>query len=155
MRPRTPAIGLAVTAAVISLTAAPAHAAPGLVDGNLSAFGYTCTFANATTSDTPPNTLTVDRATVVPHCGGDISVTLANSPTITFDDTAGTASAARIEVSAGALGITCRYRVSDVSVTRDGTTRTYTGGPFAATKVSGSFLCPAATQVDTATFTFH
>ncbi|MFA1546074.1 hypothetical protein [Actinomadura chokoriensis] len=156
MRSRTLFAGLATMAATVALAAAPAHAAtPGLVDGTLSALGYTCTFTNATTSDKPPNTLSVDHTTVVPQCGAGVTVTLAASPTITFNDAAGTASSAQIDVSGSALGMTCKYRVTNVSVTRSGTTRTYTGGPFTATKLSGGFLCPATAQVASASFTFH
>ncbi|GAA3221559.1 hypothetical protein [Actinocorallia longicatena] len=154
MKPRIMLTSLATAVATVGLASAPAHAAPGTVDGALTALGFSCTFT-AATSDTPPSSLTVDRTTVVPTCGGGISLTLANSPTITFDDTAGTASSARIDVIGGALGISCTYRVTNATVTRDGTTRTYTGGPFSASKVSGLFLCPATTTVDTASFTFH
>ncbi|MGI8329790.1 hypothetical protein ACRYCC_07470 [Actinomadura scrupuli] len=156
MRPRTVFAGLATAAATACLMTTPAHAAtPGLVDGTASALGYSCSFANAATSDTPPNTLTVDRATIVPQCGSGVSLSLANSPTISFDDTAGTASSDRIDVSGSALGITCTYRVTNASITRDGTTRAYAGGPFTATKISGTFLCPATTTVDSVAFTFH
>ncbi|GAA3214876.1 hypothetical protein [Actinocorallia longicatena] len=156
MRFRTLFAVMAAAAATGALAAAPAHAAtPGLVDGSLSALGYTCTFANAATSDAPPATLVVNRTTIVPQCAADISLTLANSPTISFNDTAGTASSPRIDVSGSAFGIACTYRVTNASVTRSGTTRTYTGGPFSASKISGSFLCPATTPVDSATFTFH
>ncbi|MFC5744395.1 hypothetical protein [Actinomadura rugatobispora] len=156
MRPATVLAGLAVAVAATGLTAAPAHAAaPGLVDGTLSALGFTCTFANATTSDTPPNTLTIDHTTLSPQCGGGVSMSLASSPTFTFDDIPGTASTPQLDINAGGLGITCSYRVTNVTVTRSGTTRSYTGGPFTATRVSGGFLCPSTTNVETAAFSFH
>lgn len=155
MNPRTLVAGFAIAAATTCLTAATAHAAtPGTVDGTLTALGYSCSFT-AATSDTPPNTLTIDQSTVVPDCGAGVELTLANSPTITFDDTAGTASSAQIDLSGGALGTTCTYRMTDATLTRSGTTRTYSGGPFTATKTAGSSLCPATTSVDTATLAFH
>ncbi|MWA05191.1 hypothetical protein F8568_033475 [Actinomadura sp. LD22] len=155
MRPRMLLAGFGIAAVTAGFTTATAHAAaPGTVDGTLAALGYSCGFT-AATSDTPPNTLTIDQSTVVPDCGGGVQLTLGNSPTFTFDDTAGTASAAEIDLSGGALGITCTYQVSDATLTRSGTTRTYNGGPFTATKTAGSGLCPATTSVDTATFDFH
>ncbi|MFC5747715.1 hypothetical protein [Actinomadura rugatobispora] len=155
MRPASYLVGLSVIAAA-GLMSAPAHAAaPGLVDGTVSAAGATCSWTNATTSNTPPNTLTINHTTISPTCSGGVTVTLSSSPTVTFNDNPpGTASAAQIDVTAN-LGITCGYRVTNVTVNRQGTTRTYTGGPYTATKTSGSFLCPGSATVDSATFTFH
>jgi hypothetical protein len=132
-----------------------AHAAvPGLVDGSITVGSSSCSWTNATTSDVPPNTLTVDHNTVAETCSG-ISVDLANDPTVNFDDAAGTASSPQIDVIGSTLGVECAYRVSNVSVARQGTTRTYTGGPFNAALTSGGFLCPGSQTVDSATFTFH
>lgn len=155
MRPPKLIAGLSIVVAV-SLAGTAAHAAaPGLVDGTIRVGSSGCSWQNATTSDTPPNTLTVDESTVNLICDGDADIDLTNSPTITFDDAAGTATAAQIDVTGTLLGITCGYRVTNATVNRQGETRTYTGGPFTATKTSGSFLCPGSQTVDSATFVFH
>ncbi len=145
--------GLSIVA--LGFAGTPAYAAGGTVDGSITLGSSSCTWTGATTSDTPPNTLTVDHTTVSPTCSGSISANLSNDPTITFDDAAGTASSASIVVSGTILGISCGYTVSNVSIARSGSTRTYTGGPFTANKSSGSILCPATETVDSATFTFH
>lgn len=157
MRPRTLFTGLTVTATAVAacLVTTPAHAAPGLVDGAISALGFGCTFANAVTSNTPPATLTIDRTTLVPQCSSGIGLSLANSPTVGFNDIAGTASSAQIDVNGSGLGVACTYRVANASFTRSGTTRTYNGGPYTASKISGGFLCPGTTTVNPITFTFH
>jgi hypothetical protein len=154
MRPASLLVGLSVIAGV-GLMATPAHAAPGLVDGSVTAIGATCSWTNAVTSDAPPNTLTVDHTTINATCGGGITVSISSSPTVTFDDAAGTATSPSISVTGSGLGMTCGYSVSNVSVARQGTTRTYTGGPYTATKTSGGFLCPGTATVDSATFSFH
>lgn len=155
MKPARLLVGLSIVAAVTVAGTAANAAAPGLLDGSITVGGSTCTWTNATTSDVPPNTLTVDHGTVTVACSGDTDVELTNDPTVSFDDAAGTASSPQIDVSGSMLGINCGYRVSNVSIARDGTTRSYTGGPFTASKISGSFLCPSSQTVDSATFSFH
>src|SRR5438445_13162148 len=133
-------VGIAAVAGSL-LLAAPAFAATGLVDGNITVGGSSCSWTNATTSAVPPNTLTIDHTTVTPSCsGGSITASLTNDPTVTFNDTAGTASAPEVDVNGTELGITCSYKVTNLSVTRSGTTRTYTGGPFTANLSSGGAL---------------
>lgn len=153
MKPASMIVGLSIVA--LGFAGTPAYAAGGHVDGSISVAGSACTWANAVTSDAPPNTLTVDHTTVSPTCAGSITANLSNNPTITFNDAAGTASSASIVVNGTILGISCGYTVSNVSIARQGTTRTYSGGPFTATKSSGSILCPGTETVDSATFTFH
>lgn len=156
MKPARILVSLSIGSIVaLGVGSTAAYAAGGMVDGSLSVAGSTCSWTNATTSDVPPNTLTVDHTTVSPSCDGSISASLTNDPTVTFDDTAGTASSAEIDVAATVAGINCNYSVTNVSVTRQGTTRTYTGGPFTATKTSGGILCPGSETVDSATLTFH
>lgn len=158
MRARSASIlvGLAVGSVVALGSASTAYAATGLVDGSIAVSGSTCTWTNATTSDVPPNTLTVDHTTVNASCDGSITATLTNDPTVTFDDTAGTATADEIDVSGTILGVSCGYTVTNASVSRsDSSSRTYTGGPFTANKSSGGVLCPSSESVSTATFTFH
>ena len=154
MRPASLLVGLSVVAVSFAGTTA-ANAATGLVDGSISVGGSVCSWTNATTSDVPPNTLTVDHTTVSPSCDGSISANLTNDPTVNFNDAAGTASSPEIDVSGAIAGISCSYKVTNVSVTRQGTTRTYSGGPYSATKSGGSFLCPGSETVDSATLTFH
>jgi hypothetical protein len=155
MKPTRLLVGIAAVAGSV-LLAAPAYAATGQVDGNITVSGSSCSWTNATTSDAPPNTLTIDHTTVKPSCSGSISATLTNDPTVTFDDTAGTASAPEVDVNGTELGQTCSYTVTNLSVSRQGTTgRTYTGGPFTANLTSGSFLCPSSETVSSASLTFH
>jgi DNA-binding CsgD family transcriptional regulator len=145
------AIAIGLTA---GLSASPAFAATGLVDGTINVGSTSCSWTNATTSNVPPNTLTINDSTVHASCNSG-SASLTNSPTITFNDTAGTASSAVVDVSATEIGVTCGYKVTNVTLKRSGTTRTYTGGPFTATKTSGSFLCPSTETVTSATLSFH
>jgi hypothetical protein len=154
MKPTRALVGIAAVAGSV-LLAVPAYAATGQVDGNITVGGSSCSWTNASTSDVPPNTLTIDHTTVQPNCSGSISATLTNDPTVTFDDTAGTASAPEVDVNGTELGITCSYTVTNLSVSRQGTTRTYTGGPFTANLSSGGFLCPSSETVNSVSLTFH
>ncbi|GAA3928979.1 hypothetical protein GCM10023085_07960 [Actinomadura viridis] len=156
MRPASFLVGLSAIAAAAAFTAAPAHAeAPGLVDGSITAAGTTCTWTNATTSNTPPNTLTIDRTTISLSCSGSVSVSIGANPTVSFNDANGTATATSIVVTATVFGVQCGYTVNNASATRQGTTRTYTGGPYTATKTSGGFLCPSSETINSARFVFH
>lgn len=154
MNPSRLLVGIAAVAAVVLLPV-PAYAATGQVDGNITVGGSSCSWTNATTSDVPPNNLTIDHTTVQPTCSGSISASLTNDPTVTFDDTAGTASAPEVDVNGTVLGVTCSYKVTSVSYSRQGTARNYTGGPFTATLSSGGFLCPSTETVNSASLTFH
>jgi hypothetical protein len=154
MRPTRLLVGLSVVA-VSFLSGTVAFAATGLVDGSVTFAGSTCSWANATTSNTPPSSLTIDRTTVSLSCDGGLSASLSSNPTVNFNDAAGTATSPQIDVTGSQLGISCGYRVTNVTLNRQGTSRTYTGGPFTATKTSGSFLCPSSETVDSATLTFH
>lgn len=154
MKPTRLLVGIAAVAGSV-LLAVPAYAATGQVDGNITVGGSSCSWTNATTSDVPPATLTIDHTTVAPSCGGSISASLTNDPTVTFDDTAGTASAPEIDVNGTELGVTCSYTATNVSFSRQGTARTYTGGPFTANLSSGGLLCPSSETVDSASLTFH
>ncbi|WP_328607894.1 hypothetical protein OG943_01805 [Amycolatopsis sp. NBC_00345] len=145
-------VGITAVAGTMFL-AVPAYAASGQVDGNITVGGSSCSWTNATTSDVPPNTVTIDHTTVKPSCSGSIVASLTNDPTATFDDTAGTVSAPEVDVTGTVLGINCSYKVTGLSLSRQGTTRTYTGGPFTAN--GGGGLCPSTETVDSATLTFH
>lgn len=147
--------GLSVIAvAGLGLAGTPAYAATGLVDGSISLSSATCSWTNATTSDVPPNTLTVDHTTVSPACSSG-SASLTNNPTVSFDDSAGTATSPEVDVSGTVIGVSCSYKVTNVTLTRSGSTRSYSGGPFTATKTGGGFLCPSTETVSSASLTFH
>jgi hypothetical protein len=154
MNPTRLLVGLAAVAGSV-LLAVPAYATTGQVDGNITVGGSSCSWTNATTSDVAPNTLTIDHTTVHPTCTGSITASLTNDPTVTFDDTAGTVTAPEVDVNGTVLGITCSYKVTNVSYSRQGTDRAYTGGPFTATLTGGGGLCPATENVDSASLTFH
>lgn len=155
MRPASILVGLSVAA--LSLTGTAAYAAGGTVDGSIAVSDSTCSWAGGATSDTPPNTLTVDHASVNAglSCTGSASVSLTNDPVVTFDDAAGTGSSAEVDVNGSILGVNCGYKATNLTLSRSGSDRTYTGGPFTATLTSGGFLCPGSETIDSATLTFH
>lgn len=158
---------VALTAIALAFVGTPAaQADPGinanLVDGNITLGDPTevdCNWTDASTSDNPPNTLTIDRTTVNPpggnnSCTGADNVTLNNDPVVTFDDNAGTATVDKVNTTGTKFGFSCTYESTDVDLNRDGTTRHYTG-TFTATRISGSiFVCPSTTP-GTADITFH
>jgi len=154
MTPTRLLAGIAAVAGSV-LLAAPAYAATGQVDGNITVGGSSCSWTNATTSDAPPNALTIDHTTVHPTRSGSITAGLTNDPALTFDDTAGTVSAPEVDANGTELGVTCSYKATNVTYSRQGTTRSYTGGPFTATLTSGGFLCPSSETVTSASLTFH
>lgn len=142
---------------VAALSIGPASAAQGKVDGTIGAGDKSCSWTGGVTSDTAPNSLTVDRSTInTPggnlSCSG-ISAALNNDPAVTFDDGAGTALADALDVSVTVIGVTCRYRAEAVTAQRDGTTRSYAATVDVPLK-EGGFLCPAS-QTVTATLAFH
>ncbi|MCZ7417314.1 MULTISPECIES: hypothetical protein [unclassified Streptomyces] len=152
-------IGVLVSAlAVTGLATGPANAAQGAVDGTITAEGQACSWTDGVTSDTSPNTLTVDNDTINQpggnlSCAGDTTAVLNNDPTVTFDDTNGTATVDLLDVSVTMLGVTCRYQASDVSAQRDGDTRTYTATADIPL-YQGGWLCPDPASVN-ATFSFR
>src|SRR5688500_16588862 len=109
MRHRT-LVGLAALAMVF-VGAQPAYAA-NQVDGSITAGSTVCTWTGAQTTSNPPNTLTVFGATVNITCNDGTTATLNNDPTVTFNDTNGTATADAVDVSVTQSGITCRYRLN-------------------------------------------
>jgi hypothetical protein len=146
---------LPVAAVALAAMAAGCGMGTNKVDGSATTAGVTCSWTNANTSDNPPNTSAVDHTSVHMTCSDDTVLTLQNDPIVSFDDTAGTATVDIIDVTGTKAGITCEYRATNVGLTRSGSTRAYSGGPFTATKVSGNFLCPNTATFDTATITFH
>ena len=153
---------LAAAAASLAIFAgaSAAHAdvsqASNQVDGTIRVDTTTCSWVNASTSDNPPNPLTIDRSTVDLDCQGLASnVRLNNDPNVTFDDAAGTATVDLVSVTATVLGISCTYEARNVTATRVGTSRDYTASGFEAELVSGGFLCPGDTTDTEAYVSFH
>lgn len=149
---------LAGALTVAALATGPALADHSKVDGSITAEGDTCSWTDGSTSDNPPNTLTVDRSTInAPGgnltCTGGISATLNNDPTVTFDDANGTATADLLDVTLTQLGVDCQYQARDVEAQRDGTTRHYTASVTIPLS-SGGLGCPNPLNAD-ASLTFH
>lgn len=150
-------VGLSVIALAFA-TPSVAHAATiqsNLVDGTVVAGSTTCNWVDASTSANPPSTLTVSRATVKLTCSDSTSLTLNNDPVVNFDDAAGTATVDAIDITAVRSGISCRYKATNLGLTRSGTTRSYSGGPYTGTKTGGSFLCPSSQRIDSTSVSFH
>lgn len=159
MRKISRLLGLSLTVVALSgISAADAFAA-NLVDGTIGAGNSSCSWTNGTTSANPPSTLTIENSSINQpggniSCTGDVSsAALQNDPTVTFNDTAGTANVNSVSVSVVAFGINCTYTASNVTLARVGTSRQYTGSAT-ATKTSGGFLCPSSQVLD-ADVTFH
>jgi hypothetical protein len=159
--------GLGVLALALALGTATAAAAQGnaadqKVDGVIVVAGNTCTWTNASTSAVPPSTLTVDRTTINKPggnlaCSGGITASLNNNPAFTFDDAAGTARTDLIDITGQQSFVSCRYKATNITWDRDGSTRKYLNRAFTATKSSGSFLCPGSvtTAAGGASMLFH
>jgi hypothetical protein len=147
--------GLAALVVAMSALMASSAFAANLVDGSVSALGKTCSWTNGSTTADPPSALTINGASVNSSltCSSGVTATLNNSPGVTFDDTAGTATADTIDATVNTSGQSCRYSASNVLVTRSGSTRDYSG-TASAPKVSGSFLCPGSVDLTTSV-SFH
>jgi hypothetical protein len=85
-------------------------------------------------------------------CPG-ISGALNNDPTVSFDDTTGTATVNLLDISVTVIGVTCRYQAAGLAAQRDGDTRTYAASAEVPLH-EGSFLCPSTASIN-ATFTFR
>ncbi|MGC4945455.1 hypothetical protein ACLQ2N_04445 [Streptomyces sp. DT224] len=114
-----------VTATVVAVIAGAPTAASALgpqasqlVDGVITTAGSTCTctWTDATASADPPTALTINRSTLnnSVSCSGDASATLNNSPTLTFDDAAGTAASDLIDIAVKQSIISCSYQAKGV-----------------------------------------
>lgn len=153
----TKVLGVVAGAVVgVSMSAGVAAADHQKVDGTITQGTDTCSWTNADTTGNPPDTLTVDGASVNANmiCDGDKDVTLNNDPTISFDDAAGTATADLISVTVVSLGVTCEYEATGLKAYREGDTRTYTATDVSLEKSGGGVLCPANETAD-AEFVFH
>ncbi|WP_019811086.1 hypothetical protein [Saccharomonospora halophila] len=153
----TKVLGVVAGAVVgVGMSAGVAVADHQKVDGTITSGGDTCSWTNADATDNPPNTLTVDAASVNANtvCDGDKDVTLNNDPTISFDDAAGTATADLINVTVVSYGVTCEYEATGLTAQREGDTRTYTATDVTLDKSGGSWMCPSSETAD-AEFVFH
>lgn len=149
------ALGIGIAALAFPATASGASITANAVDGTVVTGSTTCQWADATADANPPDTAVIDGSTVSLSCDSSTSLTLNNDPSVSFDDAAGTATIDTINVSGTLIGLTCTYEATDIAMTRDGSTRTYSGGPYTGDKVDGSFLCPGSIDLDSATVTFH
>lgn len=136
----------------VSLVAAPAQADPGITDHKKvdvtftdSTFGITCSLSDVTTTDNPPNELIIYWPVTAPPGApfpcGSASFRPNNSPRVSFNDSSGTASVDRFNVTVFYSGISCTYEAILITLYRQGTTRTYTNHIYYG-MVSGSLICP-------------
>lgn len=137
-------LGKLVAFPIIALalaTPTAAHADPGVashmkVDGTVAVSDMGCTWTGASTSDNPPNPLTIYRNTINPpggnlHCGSaDPGLTLNNDPNVVFNSGL-IATIDRITGTAGG----CTYQATNVVLTNG-------SGSFTAYRVAGSEWCP-------------
>jgi hypothetical protein len=136
----------------ILVLSSEAHASSGdVVNGSVGALGKTCSWTNGTSTEAPPNTTTIEASSINPpggnlKCSSGVTATLDNSPSVSFNDTAGTATAGQITASVTYDGISCEYSATNAVLDRSGTTRDYSG-TASASKVGGSFLCPSSVSL--------
>ncbi|SEG24926.1 hypothetical protein SAMN04489712_10478 [Thermomonospora echinospora] len=147
-------VGLAAGVSAIAFTATPAHAAgtvSGTVSVNFSPWNVTCSWTNATTSDVPPNTLTISHTSInsTISCTGGIALTVTSSPTVTFSG--GNATIVSIDVAVQTPS--CAYRVSNATLLGPGPTYTGTDVP-AVEKDPKRFLCPDNVTMGTVSLAF-
>lgn len=158
-------VGLAVIALAFAGSTA-AQADPGtnanLVDGTIilgANNDVVCNWTNGSTSDNPPNTLTIENSSINQpggnnSCTGADNVTLNNDPVVSFNDAAGTATVDKVNTTGTKSGFSCTYEALGVVLTRVGTSRRYTGS-FTANRTAGwSLICPS-TSPGSADITFH
>ena len=142
---------LALTAIALAFAGTPAaQADPGInngsVDGRISVgTDVECNWVGGSyTGGPPPAALTILKDSVNPilQCTG-ASVVVNKDIATTFDDGAGTATFAEVDVTGNRIGIACSYRATNVVLNRIGTTREYQGN-FTGTRYAGSiFVCPS------------
>lgn len=155
---RHPRILIALTAVALTFTAPPvAQAEPGVsthsVDIIIDFGDFTCTWTSIPTGGTPPGTVPVNPSSYPGSCDNG-AVCYLEPFSMTFNDTSGTATIDQLAYTCGQMGISCSYRATSVALTRNGTTRDYTG-TFTATRYSGSvFFCPS-TQLGSIRLIFH
>jgi hypothetical protein len=139
-------IGLALT------TPTAVHADPGVAshmkaDGTVAFSDMTCTWTGASTSDNPPNPLTIYRSTInLP--GGNLycdpsgfTLTFNNDPNVVFNGD--TAVIDRINSTVGS----CTYETTNVVLTNG-------SGTFTAYRVGIGIWCPSSVT-GSITLVFH
>ncbi|THV41434.1 hypothetical protein [Glycomyces buryatensis] len=146
----------AVLLSPIAIGSTSAAEPPGTyVDAVLATGGKQCEAVDVPVTAAPPATLTIPADAVELECTSSIRYTFDSDAELTFDDAAGTASAASIRIVGTWFGVSCTYEATDLSLERQGDTREYLGGPYTAGKASGMFLCPRDVKLDSAAITFH
>lgn len=140
-----------VGAGVLGLTNVAQAQSATTVNGSVSALGKTCSWTNGTATEAPPTTTTIEASSINPpggnlSCSSGVRATLDNNPSVSFNDTAGTATANQITASVTYDGISCEYSATNAVLDRSGTTRDYSG-TASASKVSGSFFCPGSVSL--------
>jgi hypothetical protein len=140
-----------VGAGVVALSTTAGAQTGTTVNGSVSALGKTCSWTDGTSTETPPTTTTIDASSInAPGgnlgCSSGVTATLNNSPSVSFNDTAGTATANEISASVTYDGISCSYTATNPVLDRSGTTRDYSGSA-SASKSGGSILCPSSVSL--------
>ena len=138
-------------AALVALPSVAQAQSGTVVNGSVSALGKTCSWTNGMATGAPPTTTTIEANTInTPggnlSCSSGVTASLDNNPSVSFNDSAGTATANQITASVKYDGISCEYSATNVLLDRSGSTRDYSGSA-SASKVSGSFLCPSSVSL--------
>jgi hypothetical protein len=140
-----------VGAGIVALSSTADAQTGTTVNGSVSALGKTCSWTNGTSTEAPPTTTTIEASSINPpggnlSCSSGVTAALDNSPSVTFNDTAGTATANQISASVTYDGISCEYTATNAVLDRSGATRDYSG-TTSASKSGGSFLCPSSVSL--------
>lgn len=148
-------LGLSTVMLAVGAIAATSAWASDLVDGSVSASGDSCSWTNGTTTADPPSALTIEASSINGNltCSSGVSATLNNNPDLTFDDSAGTATADLVDATVDVDGVSCRYQIANYVLSGSASTREYSGSA-SAPLYSGSFFCPNPETVTTS-LTFH
>jgi hypothetical protein len=138
-------------AGIVAVSSAATAQSGTTVNGSVSALGKTCSWTDGTATEAPPTTTTINASSInAPggnlSCSSDVSATLENSPSVSFNDTAATATVASLTASVTYDGISCEYTATNAVLDGSATTRDYSGTANAA-KSGGSFLCPSSVSL--------
>ncbi|HEY1832626.1 MAG TPA: hypothetical protein VGG38_20485 [Acidimicrobiales bacterium] len=85
-------------AGIVAASSAANAQSSTTVNGSVNALGKTCTWTNGTATETPT---TINASSINPpggnlSCSSGVSAALENSPSVSFNDTAGTATVASL-----------------------------------------------------------
>jgi hypothetical protein len=149
--PRFVSAAMLVGAGIVAMSSAAGAQTGTTVNGSVGALGKTCSWTNGTSTEVPPTTTTIEASSInAPggnlSCSSGVTAALDNNPNVSFNDTAGTATANQITASVTYDGISCEYTATNAVLDRSGTTRDY-AGTASASKVGGSFLCPGSVSL--------